>query len=173
MTHPLRALGKAALTGLAEALASGRIATPISRAALEPHVPEEHLPAVTAALAELAADGMLPRHIASALRELADSDQLDLILTTGGTGLAPRDVTPEATKRVADRDIPGFGELMRAEGLKTTRFAPMSRGGGSTRGTTLILNVPGSPKGAVESLMAVAHLVPHVVDLLHGRTEHK
>ncbi len=112
-------------------------------------------------------------HIASALRELADSDQLDLILTTGGTGLAPRDVTPEATKRVADRDIPGFGELMRAEGLKTTRFAPMSRGGGSTRGTTLILNVPGSPKGAVESLMAVAHLVPHVVDLLHGRTEHK
>jgi len=112
-------------------------------------------------------------HIASALRELADSDQLDLILTTGGTGLAPRDVTPEATKRIADRDIPGLGELMRAEGLKITRFAPLSRGGASTRGTTLILNVPGSPKGAVESLMAVAHLVPHVVDLLHGRTEHK
>ena len=112
-------------------------------------------------------------HIASALRELADSDQLDLILTTGGTGLAPRDVTPEATKRIADRDIPGFGELMRSEGLKTTRFAPLSRGGASTRGTALILNLPGSPKGAVESLMAVAHLVPHVVDLLHGRTEHK
>ena len=111
--------------------------------------------------------------IANALRELADSDQLDLIVTTGGTGLAPRDVTPEATKRVADREIPGFGELMRSEGLKTTRFAPLSRGGASTRGTTLILNVPGSPKGAVESLMAVAHLIPHVVDLLHGRTEHK
>jgi len=112
-------------------------------------------------------------HIASALRELADSDQIDLILTTGGTGLAPRDVTPEATKRIADRDIPGFGELMRSEGLKTTRFAPLSRGGASTRGTALILNLPGSPKGAVESLLAVAHLVPHVVDLLHGRTEHK
>ncbi|MEO5925365.1 MAG: MogA/MoaB family molybdenum cofactor biosynthesis protein [Bryobacteraceae bacterium] len=112
-------------------------------------------------------------HIANALRELADSEQFDLILTTGGTGLAPRDVTPEATKRVADRDVPGFGELMRSEGLKTTRFAPLSRGGASTRGTTLIVNVPGSPKGAVESLMAVAHLIPHVVDLLHGRTEHK
>lgn len=112
-------------------------------------------------------------HIASALRELADSDQIDVIVTTGGTGLAPRDVTPEATKRIADRDIPGFGELMRAEGLKSTRFSTLSRGGASTRGTTLILNVPGSPKGAVESLMAVAHLVPHVVDLLHGKTEHK
>lgn len=112
-------------------------------------------------------------NISTALRELADSNQLDVILTTGGTGLAPRDVTPEATNRIADREIPGFGELMRAEGIKATRFAPLSRGGGWTRGSTLILNLPGSPKGAVESLMAVAHLVPHVVDLLHGRTEHK
>jgi molybdopterin adenylyltransferase len=112
-------------------------------------------------------------HISAALRDLADSGEIDVILTTGGTGLAPRDVTPEATKRIADREIPGLGELMRSEGLKTTRFAPLSRGGGSTRGTTLILNLPGSPRGAVESLMAVAHLVPHAVDLLHGRTEHK
>ncbi len=111
-------------------------------------------------------------NISKALRELADSREIDVIVTTGGTGLAPRDVTPEATKRIAEREIPGFGELMRAEGLKNTRFAPLSRGGGATRGTTLILNLPGSPKGAVESLMAVAHLVPHVVDLLHGRTEH-
>jgi molybdenum cofactor synthesis domain-containing protein len=111
--------------------------------------------------------------ISHALSELADSDQLDVIVTTGGTGLSPRDVTPEATKRIADREIPGFGELMRSEGLKTTRFAPLSRGGGSTRGKTLILNLPGSPKGALESLTAVAHLVAHVVDLLHGRTEHK
>ena len=112
-------------------------------------------------------------HIASALRELADSGAIDVILTTGGTGLAPRDVTPEATKRIADRDIPGFGELMRSEGLKATKFAPLSRGGGWTRGTALILNLPGSPKGAVQSLTAVAYLVPHVVDLLNGRTEHK
>ena len=112
-------------------------------------------------------------HIASALRELADSAQIDVIVTTGGTGLAPRDVTPEATKRIADRDIPGFGELMRSEGLKSTKFAPLSRGGAWTRGATLILNLPGSPKGAVQSLTAVAYLVPHVVDLLHGKTEHK
>jgi molybdopterin adenylyltransferase len=98
--------------------------------------------------------------IAKAISELADSGELDLILTTGGSGLAPR-------------EIPGFGELMRSEGLKSTKFAPLSRGGASTRGSVLIVNVPGSPKGAVESLMAVAHLVPHVVELLHGRTEHK
>lgn len=111
--------------------------------------------------------------IASTLREQADSTTVDLIVTTGGTGLGPRDVTPEATARIADRQIPGFGELMRSEGLKTTRFAPLSRGGAWTRGSTLIIILPGSPKGAVESFASVAHLVPHVVDLLHGQTEHK
>ncbi|MEI9813991.1 MAG: MogA/MoaB family molybdenum cofactor biosynthesis protein [Acidobacteriota bacterium] len=111
--------------------------------------------------------------IAKVLRELADAGELGVIMTTGGTGLSPRDVTPEATSQIADRDIPGFGELMRAEGLKKTRFAPLSRGGAWTRGSTLILNLPGSPTGAVESLVAVAHLVPHAVDLLAGRTEHK
>jgi molybdopterin adenylyltransferase len=110
--------------------------------------------------------------IAQALRELADSGAVDLILTTGGTGLAPRDVTPEATRQVAEREAPGFGELMRAEGLKTTRFAALSRGGAFTRGPVLILNLPGSPRGAVESLMAVADLIPHAADLLHGRTGH-
>lgn len=112
-------------------------------------------------------------HISNALRDLADSGAVDVILTTGGTGLAPRDVTPEAARRVADREVPGFGELMRAEGLKATKFAPLSRSAAWTRGTALILNLPGSPKGAVESLVAVAYLVPHAVDLLHGRTEHK
>jgi molybdenum cofactor synthesis domain-containing protein len=111
--------------------------------------------------------------IAQALRELADSGELDVILTTGGTGLAPRDVTPEATRDIADREAPGFGELMRAGGLKTTRFAALSRGGAHLRGAVLILNLPGSPKGAVESLLAVADLIPHAADLLHGRTEHK
>jgi molybdenum cofactor synthesis domain-containing protein len=98
---------------------------------------------------------------------------LDVILTTGGTGLAPRDVTPEAVKLIAEREVPGFGELMRSEGLKTTTFAPLSRGGAVTRGSALIVMLPGSPRGAVESLNAVSGLIPHVVDLLHGRTEHK
>jgi molybdopterin adenylyltransferase len=97
----------------------------------------------------------------------------DVVLTTGGTGLAPRDVTPEAMKMIAEREVPGFGELMRAEGLKSTKFAPLSRGGAVTRGSALIVMLPGSPRGAIESLNAVANLIPHVVDLLHGRTEHK
>jgi molybdenum cofactor synthesis domain-containing protein len=98
---------------------------------------------------------------------------LDVILTTGGTGLAPRDVTPEAIKMIAEREVPGFGELMRSEGLKSTKLAPLSRGGAVTRGSALIVMLPGSPRGAVESLNTVSDLIPHVVDLLHGRTEHK
>jgi len=97
---------------------------------------------------------------------------IDVVLTTGGTGVSPRDRTPEATHAIADFEIPGFGELMRSEGLKKTRFAPLSRSGAFASKQTLILNLPGSPKGAVESLEAVAHLIPHAVDLLHGRTKH-
>jgi molybdopterin adenylyltransferase len=111
--------------------------------------------------------------IAAAMIQLIDKGQAEVILTTGGTGRGPRDVTPEATQIVADRDIPGFGEVMRAEGRKTTRFASLSRGGAAARGTVLIVNFPGSPKGAVDSLVAVADLIPHAVDLLHGRTEHR
>jgi molybdenum cofactor synthesis domain-containing protein len=106
-------------------------------------------------------------------KAVVNFSHLDLILTTGGTGLAPRDVTPEAMKLVADREVPGFGELMRSEGLKSTKFAPLSRGGAVTRGSALIVMLPGAPRGAVESLNAVVGLIPHVVDLLHGRTEHK
>lgn len=111
--------------------------------------------------------------IAAAMTRLIDREVADVVITTGGTGLGPRDVTPEATKAIAHRDIPGFGELMRAEGRKTARFASLSRGGAAARGRSLIVNLPGSPKGAVESLVAVADLIPHAVDLLHGRTEHK
>jgi molybdopterin adenylyltransferase len=108
--------------------------------------------------------------ISAVLTELSD---IDVILTTGGTGVALRDVTPEATAAVSDRKIDGFGELMRLKGMEKTKFAHLSRGGAFTRGEVLIVNLPGSPKGALESLDAVAGLIPHVVDLLHGRTEHR
>ncbi len=104
---------------------------------------------------------------------LTELTEVDVILTTGGTGVALRDVTPEATAAVSDRKIDGFGELMRLKGMEKTKFAHLSRGGAFTRGEILIVNLPGSPKGAVESLEAVAGLIPHVVDLLHGRTEHR
>jgi len=110
--------------------------------------------------------------ISSTLRALADADTVDVVLTTGGTGVSARDVTPEATRAIADRDVPGFGELMRSEGRKLTRMAPLSRGGAVTRAATLIINLPGSPRGAVDSLNIVVHLIPHVVDLVHGHTGH-
>jgi len=110
--------------------------------------------------------------IAAALRRLADSREVAVILTTGGTGVALRDVTPEGTRSVIDREIPGLGELMRAEGLKYTPKAVLSRGLAGVRGRTLIVNLPGSPKGALESFDAIAKLVPHIVDLLEGRTSH-
>jgi len=94
------------------------------------------------------------------------------IVTTGGTGIAERDVTPEATEAICDRLIPGVGEHMRIEGAKKTPFAALSRAVCGVRGKTLILNVPGSPNGAVESLEAVAGLIPHALNLLDGKTEH-
>ncbi len=110
--------------------------------------------------------------ISGVLIRLADSRQVSLILTTGGTGVAPRDVTPEAARTVIEREIPGLGEMMRAEGRKLTPFAALSRSMAGVRGTTLIVNLPGSPKGAVESLDAIVQLIPHIVDLIEGRTGH-
>lgn len=105
--------------------------------------------------------------IQSLLSDLSGT-AVDVILTTGGTGLGPRDVTPEATQAVADRLIPGFAEEMRRKGMEKTNRAILSRGLAAIRGTTLILNFPGSPKGAVESLDALAHLLKHAVEIIHG-----
>lgn len=106
--------------------------------------------------------------IAAFLKTTADAKETDLILTTGGTGVGPRDVTPEATIAAAERLIPGFGEQMRAEGLKKTPRAILSRAVAAIRGTTIIVNLPGSPRGAVESLDAIASLLPHAIEVLHG-----
>jgi len=96
-----------------------------------------------------------------------------LVVTTGGTGVAPRDVTPEATMRVCDRLVPGFGELMRSASLRKTPMASLSRAQAATRGTALVVNLPGSVNGAVENLTAVLHLIPHALELLAGNTEHE
>jgi molybdopterin adenylyltransferase len=104
--------------------------------------------------------------IRAALTEWADSGELDVIITTGGTGFAPRDVTPEATRAVIQRDAPGLAEAMRAESLKKTPHAMLSRAVAGIRGRTLIINLPGSPKGAVENLETILPILPHAVQLL-------
>ncbi len=104
------------------------------------------------------------------LTELCRSARL--VVTTGGTGVAPRDVTPEATRAVSDRVIEGIAELMRSAGVPKTRFAALSRAVCGVRGTSLILNLPGSPAGAVDALAAVIDLLPHTLDLLEGKTKH-
>jgi len=98
--------------------------------------------------------------------------EVRFIATTGGTGIAARDVTPEATRAICDRVIEGLAERIRLEGAKTTRFAALSRGVCGTRGQSLILNLPGNPRGAVESLEAVIDLIPHALNLLQGNTAH-
>ena len=93
---------------------------------------------------------------------------IDLLLTTGGTGVSPRDVTPEATRGVIEREVPGVAELMRLEGLRRTPLAMISRAICGIRKHTVILNLPGSPKGAVESLEAVLPLLPHLIEKVQG-----
>lgn len=135
-------------------------------------------PAVVAALEQagfrvIAAD-VLPderSRIEASLIQL--SETVNLIVTTGGTGIAPRDVTPEATRAVADKLVDGVAELMRSEGAKKTPLAALSRGVCAIRGRALILNVPGSPAAAVESLTAALPVLPHALELLAGNTEHK
>lgn len=104
--------------------------------------------------------------IASTLTDWCARGDLDIILTTGGTGFAPRDVTPEATRDVIEREAPGLAEAIRAESLKVTPHAMLSRGLAGIRARTIIINLPGSPKGAVESLQSVAGVLEHAVKLL-------
>jgi molybdopterin adenylyltransferase len=106
--------------------------------------------------------------IIEALIELSDTDGCSLVITTGGTGPAPRDITPEATSAVIEKELPGFGELMRAESLKKVPTAILSRQTAGIRGTTLIINLPGSPKAISECLRAVFPAVPDCIDLLGG-----
>jgi molybdopterin adenylyltransferase len=135
-------------------------------------------PALVARVIELgwtiAATGLAPDEesaIAAKLREWSEAGY-SLILTTGGTGIAARDVTPEATRSVLEREIPGIAELIRARGLEQTKLAVLSRGLAGQRKQSLIVNLPGSPRGALFSLQAIEHLIPHVVDLMRGRTAH-
>jgi molybdopterin adenylyltransferase len=135
-------------------------------------------PAVAAALEKsgfrIAATKIVPDDSAQIQNALLDlAARVRFIATTGGTGIAPRDVTPEATSAICDRLIDGVAEQMRREGAKQTSFAALSRGICGMRGKTLILNLPGSPRGAVESLEGVLGLIPHALTLLDGQTEHR
>ena len=107
--------------------------------------------------------------IAQKLTEWADEDKIDVIVTTGGTGLGPRDVTPEATLSVVDRVVPGFAEAMRAESLKKTPMAMLSRAVVGTRRNCLIINLPGSPKAVRECLEPILPALPHAVETLKGQ----
>jgi len=106
--------------------------------------------------------------IAGELTRFSEEGGHDLVFTTGGTGLGPRDVTPEATESVCDRLVPGLGELMRAQGLKKTRNAVLSRGSAGIRDRTLIINLPGSPKAVRESLEAILDVLPHALEMMRG-----
>jgi len=118
------------------------------------------------AAAEILADDIVS--IRDSLIRISDSGIADIVLTTGGTGLGPRDVTPEATAAASARLVPGLGERMREVGGRGFARAYLSRAIAAVRASTLIVNLPGSPKGAVESLHAVEDLLPHAVEILHG-----
>jgi molybdenum cofactor synthesis domain-containing protein len=130
-------------------------------------------PPLSATVAERAIVADDRKAIEETLRRWADESHLDLILTTGGTGLSPTDVTPEATLAVLDRHAPGIVEAMRRETLAKTPFAMLSRAVAGTRAATLIINLPGSPKGVRECLEVVLPVLPHAIELVSGRrTEH-
>jgi molybdenum cofactor synthesis domain-containing protein len=119
----------------------------------------------------VASDDLDP--LADTLNQFAARDDVNLILTTGGTGFGPRDNTPEATRRVIEREAQGLSEAMRAETLKQTPMAMISRGVSGIRSGTLIINLPGSPKAVRESFVVIRPVLPHAIDLISGKTEHK
>ena len=126
---------------------------------------------VVAAGGEVVARALVPderTEIEAALKDWADGGAIDLILTTGGTGLGARDVTPEATRAVIDKEAPGIAEAMRAAGMASTPMAALSRQVAGARGTTLIVNLPGSPKAVQECLDAVIGILPHAVEMLQA-----
>ncbi len=98
-----------------------------------------------------------------------DELKADIIFTTGGTGLGPRDITPEATMEIARKIIPGISEIIRLEGVKKTKNAALSRGVSAMRGKTIIINLPGSPKGVEESLAVISDIIPHALDMVRGK----
>ena len=106
--------------------------------------------------------------IRKAIIQIADVEKMDLILTTGGTGVSPRDLTPDATLKVLDKEIPGMAEVMRITSMKITPHAMISRAVAGIRGHSLIINLPGSPKGAMENLAAVLPAIPHAIEKIKG-----
>ncbi len=127
--------------------------------------------------AEIVSQTIVPdeqAEIKQALIQLADEVQVDLVITTGGTGPAPRDVTPEATQAIMEREVPGLAEALRFEGYRKTPMAVISRGVAGIRGGTLIVNLPGSPRAVREGMETLAPILPHTIKMLRGvDTEHK
>jgi molybdenum cofactor synthesis domain-containing protein len=151
----------------------------LSDAAARGERPDQSGPAVRDVLEargwQVAAIEILPDDldtIQKRLEALTDAGDCDVVVTAGGTGVGPRDVTPEATRAVVEKEILGLAELMRAEGVKKTRRAALSRGVVGVRKGKVIVNLPGSPRGAHESIESIVDLLPHVVDLIQGRTAH-